>query len=136
MDTAIAPCAGPATLHIRLPSRAQAAHQARQAAASLMAEGDSACPCGIAEDIVLIVSELVTNAVLHADGPYALTVSLEQRRAGIAVSDGSADLSGHHGPAQRVGSGGRGLKIVRALGAELFVSRSGRGKHVIAVLTW
>ncbi|MFE9042577.1 hypothetical protein ACFYOG_16895 [Streptomyces sp. NPDC007818] len=45
---------------------------------------------------MLIVSELVGNAVLHADGPYALTLGLEPGRAGIAVGDGTADLSSSH----------------------------------------
>lgn len=98
--------------------------------------GDGGLPRGVAEDIVLIVSELVTNAVLHADGPYALTFSLQDGRAGIAVSDGSAELSGRRSATQRIGPGGRGLKIIRALGADLFVSTFARGKQVIAVLTW
>ncbi|WP_225805599.1 ATP-binding protein [Streptomyces sp. NK15101] len=136
MDTAIASCGCPATLHIRLPAAARAARQARQAAELLLAREAALCPPDVAEDLVLIVSELVTNAVLHADGPYALTVGLEPGRAGVAVGDGSADLSGLHGRGQRIEPGGRGLGIVRALGADLFVSPSRRGKQVIAVLTW
>ncbi|MFC9588969.1 ATP-binding protein [Streptomyces sp. NPDC056944] len=137
MDTAIASRGCPATLHIPLPSAALAARHARRTVALLLAqEAAGVCRPDVAEDLVLIVSELVTNAVLHADGPYALTVSLEQGRAGVAVSDGSTDLYGRHGGRQRTEPGGRGLEIVRALGAELFVSPSGRGKQVIAVLTW
>ncbi|ROQ35770.1 anti-sigma regulatory factor (Ser/Thr protein kinase) [Streptomyces sp. PanSC19] len=136
MDTAIASCGCPATLHIRLPSAARAARQARQTAALLLARETAVCPPAVAEDLVLIVSELVTNAVLHADGPYALTVGLEPGRVGVAVSDGSTDLSGRHGRGQRIDQGGRGLKIVRALGADLFVNPSDLGKQVIAVLTW
>ncbi|MFI9771652.1 ATP-binding protein [Streptomyces sp. NPDC052415] len=136
MDTAIAPRGCPATLHVPLPSGEQAAHQARQAAARLLAQEADACPDEVADDLVLIVSELVGNAVLHADAPYALTLSLERGRAGIAVSDGAADLSGSHRDALRKEPGGRGLKIVRALGADLFVSPGGRGKQVIAVLIW
>ncbi|GGT21170.1 hypothetical protein GCM10010222_73910 [Streptomyces tanashiensis] len=136
MDTAIASRGAPATLHIPLPPGAEAARQARQTTALLLAPGTADCPRHIAEDLVLIVSELVTNAMLHADGPYALTVALERGRAGIAVSDGSSAMSGHRGTAQRTEAGGRGLQIVRALGADLFVSRSGPGKQVIAVLTW
>ncbi|MFJ6940441.1 hypothetical protein [Streptomyces sp. NPDC101132] len=40
------------------------------------------------------------------------------------------------GGPRRTGPGGRGLDIVRALGADLLVSRSGCGKQVVAVLTW
>ncbi|MEU6934338.1 ATP-binding protein [Streptomyces sp. NPDC046374] len=114
-------------------------HQARQPAARLLAQEADACPREVAEDLVLVVSELVGNAVLHAAGPYALTLSLERGRAGTAVSDGTADLTGSHRDARRKepgGPGGRGLKIVRALGADLFVSPSIRGRQVIAVLTW
>ncbi|WP_236242378.1 ATP-binding protein [Streptomyces sp. CC228A] len=136
MDTAIAPCGCPATLHVPLLSGGQAARQARQATARLLSQEADACPREVADDLALIVSELVGNAVLHADGPYALTLSLERGRAGVAVSDGTADLSGSHRDAQRTEPGGRGLKIVRALGADLFVSPCGRGKQVIAVLTW
>ncbi|MFD6348251.1 ATP-binding protein [Streptomyces roseolus] len=136
MDTAIVPCGCPATLHLPLLPDERAARQARQAAARLLAQEADACPRDVAEDLVLIVSELVGNAVLHAAGPYALTLSLEQGQAGIAVSDGTSDLTGSHRGAQRKEPGGRGLKIVRALGAELFVSPFDRGKQVIAVLTW
>ncbi|MGP3690980.1 ATP-binding protein [Streptomyces sp. IBSNAI002] len=138
MDTALTSRACPATLHVQLPSSAQAARQARQGVVRILAlemEG-APCPRSVAEDILLVVSELVTNAVLHADGPYALTFSLEKGRAGIAVSDGSGDLSGHHDGTQRIGPGGRGLNIIRALGADLFVCPSDHGKQVIAVLTW
>ncbi len=68
----------------------------------------------------------------------ALRAHLEpgRGRAGVTVSDGTADLLGDHREAQRKEPGGRGLKIGRALGADLFVSPCGRGKQVMAVLTW
>ncbi|MEU4732850.1 ATP-binding protein [Streptomyces sp. NPDC023588] len=138
MDTAIVSCGCPATLHIPLPPGAQAARHARRTVAGLLALEAASCPSVVAEDLVLIVSELVTNAVLHAKGPYALTIGPEDGRAGVAVSDGSPDLAEHHGDGnrRRPETGGRGLKIVRELGADLFVSRSDIGKQVIAVLTW
>ncbi|MFJ3637445.1 ATP-binding protein [Streptomyces sp. NPDC090112] len=136
MDTAIAARACPATLHIPLPAGAQAPLRARRAVARTLALRGDCCPAAVAEDIVLIVSELVTNAVLHAPGPYALTLSLEAGRARVEVGDGSAGLSGHRPAEDRPAPGGRGLKIVRALGADLFTRPSGRGKQVVAVLTW
>ncbi|MGW0117985.1 ATP-binding protein [Streptomyces sp. NPDC003327] len=136
MDTAIAPRGCPATLHLPLLPDERAARQARDAAARLLAQEADVCPREVAEDLVLIVSELVGNAVLHAAGPYALTLSLERGRAGIAVSDGTTHLTGDHRDTRRQDPGGRGLKIVRALGADLFVSPSNHGKQVIAVLAW
>ncbi|MFB6902631.1 ATP-binding protein [Streptomyces hydrogenans] len=136
MDTATVPCGCPVTLRLPLLPDERAARQARQDAARFLEQEVDACPREVAEDLVLIVSELVGNAVLHAAGPYALTLSLERGQAGIAVSDGTAGLTGSNRDARRKEPGGRGLKIVRALGADLFVSRFGRGKQVIAVLTW
>ncbi|MEU9321420.1 hypothetical protein [Streptomyces sp. NPDC048295] len=54
------------------------------------------------------------------------------------ICDGTPGLSGRPGARgrRRIGPGGRGLEIVRALGADLFVSRTALGKQVIAVLTW
>ncbi|KKZ72592.1 hypothetical protein VO63_17550 [Streptomyces showdoensis] len=125
-------------MHLPLPPDAQAARHARRSVERILASEPALCPRAVAEDLVLIVSELVTNAVLHADGPFALTLSLEAGRAGIAVSDGSPGLSGRRSRvgARRIGSGGRGLNIVRALGADLFVSRWDCGKQVVAVVTW
>ncbi|MEY2226297.1 MULTISPECIES: ATP-binding protein [Streptomyces] len=136
MDTAIASTARPRTVHHPLPSGPQAAGEARRSAARTLALHPVRCPRETACDILLIASELATNAVRHALPPYALTISLDRGRAGICVSDGSLSLpqrgDGHGTDATR----GRGLQIVRALGADLFVSRSPRGKQVIAVITW
>ncbi|MER5811554.1 ATP-binding protein [Streptomyces sp. NPDC002033] len=136
MNATIAPGRCPVTVHLDLPPAAEAARLARQRVALMLATDAAGCPRGIAEDIVLIASELVTNAVRHADGPYALTLSVDHRRVGVAVSDASSELprrrAGHAG----AGPGGRGLQIIQGLGADLFVSPSGTGKQVIAVLTW
>ena len=94
MDTALASCGRPASVHIQLPPGAQAAGRARRTAARVLSLEPGLCPDPVAEDLVLIVSELVTNAVTHAKGPYALTVSVESGRVGVVVSDGSADLPG------------------------------------------
>ncbi|MFE0601466.1 hypothetical protein ACFW2T_11620 [Streptomyces sp. NPDC058892] len=59
-------------------------------------------------------------------------------KAGIALGDGSHDVSGRRSDAgkRRLGPGGHMLKIIRTLGADLFGSRAGSGKRVVAVLTW
>ncbi|MFI8101255.1 ATP-binding protein [Streptomyces sp. NPDC086023] len=100
MDTALACPGRPATVHMQLPSGPQAPRHARQAAARLLASRAEFCPRGVAEDVQLVVSELVTNAVLHANVP----------------------------------PGGRGLKIVQALAADLHVSSSASGKQIVAAL--
>ncbi|MGW0362769.1 ATP-binding protein [Streptomyces sp. NPDC002990] len=136
MDIAIARSTQPATVHCPLPSGPQVARAAREVAARTLASHAVHCPHSTAEDIVLIVSELAANAVQHARPPYALTLSFEQSRAGIALSDASPALPRQHGRSGSLATRGRGLEIIRALGADVFVSRSPHGKQVIAVITW
>ncbi|MFJ1567429.1 ATP-binding protein [Streptomyces erythrochromogenes] len=138
MDTALAtaPLTRPSTVHHPLPPGPQAAREARRMAGWLLAVHPAACPHDTTEDILVIVSELTANAVQHARPPYALTLSVEPGRAGIALSDASPALPRHHDGRGPLATRGRGLRIIRALGAELFVSRAPLGKQVIAVVTW
>ncbi|MFD4245991.1 ATP-binding protein [Streptomyces sp. NPDC058525] len=136
MDTATTHPTRPSTVHHVLPPGPQAARAARELAARMVATHDGHCPYGTADDILLIVSELASNAVRHGRPPYRLTLGMEAGRASIAVGDASPALPRHragHGP---LSCGGRGLEIIRALGAEIFVDPSPRGKQVIAVITW
>ncbi|MFE5677430.1 ATP-binding protein [Streptomyces erythrochromogenes] len=138
MDTALAtaPLTRPSTVHHPLPPGPQAAREARRMAGWLLAVHPAACPHDTTEDILVIVSELTANAVQHARPPYALTLSVEPGRVGIALSDASPALPRQHGGRGPLVTRGRGLEIIRALGAELFVSRAPLGKQVIAVVTW
>ncbi|THA87011.1 ATP-binding protein [Streptomyces sp. A0592] len=138
MDTALAtaPHTRPSTVHHPLPSGPQAAREARRITAWLLAVHPAACPHDTTEDILVIVSELTSNAIRHARPPYALTLSVEPGRAGIALSDASPALPRQHDARGPLATRGRGLEIIRALGAELFVSPAPLGKQVIAVVTW
>ncbi|AQT76072.1 MULTISPECIES: ATP-binding protein [Streptomyces] len=133
---ATAPLTRPSTVHHPLPAGPQAAREARRMAAWLLAAHPVACPHDTTEDILVIVSELTANAVRHARPPYALTLSVEPGRAGIALSDASRSLPRQHDGRSPLATRGRGLEIIRALGAELFVSPAPFGKQVIAVVTW
>ncbi|MEU6315967.1 ATP-binding protein [Streptomyces sp. NPDC047014] len=136
MNLTDAPAPHAVTTHRALPAGPWAVRDAREAAVRALADRGVRCPARTAEDIVLIVSELATNAVLHARPPYALTLRLEPGRAGIVLSDGSASPPRRTARPGPTATRGRGLGIVRALGADLFVSPSPHGKQVIAVLTW
>ncbi|MFG2292362.1 ATP-binding protein [Streptomyces sp. NPDC048603] len=136
MHTATAPSTRPATVHHFLAPGPQAAPEARRVAARTLAAHPADCPYGTAQDILVIVSELTANAVQHARPPYALTLRVEPGRAGIAVSDASHTLPRQPGGSDVLATRGRGLEIIRALGADLFVSPSPDGKQVIAVITW
>ncbi|MFB7583233.1 hypothetical protein ACFXHD_00875 [Streptomyces hydrogenans] len=75
MDTALTSCGRPATVHIQLPPDAQAAGRARRTAARVLSLEPGLCPDPVTEDLVLIVSELVTNAVTpSASGKQVIAV--------------------------------------------------------------
>lgn len=68
-----------------------------------------------AEDVLLVVSELVTNACLHAEGPEELRIACGPAALRIEVTD-----SGPGSPEPRVGRapgrpGGHGIFIVQRL---------------------
>ncbi|MFD8478802.1 ATP-binding protein [Kitasatospora sp. NPDC059673] len=86
------------------------------------------------DDLVVIVSELVTNAVLHASVPRRdVLVRLRQieDRCRVEVVDGRPDLL----PTtvlQPSKESGRGLLLVRKLSADMGVKRAGGDKIVWA----
>lgn len=84
--------------------------------------------------ILLVVSELVTNAHQHSDGPYVLELEGTDDALTVAVTDSSGTLpvSFPRDP-ERVGR--HGLEIVRALARDIGVQRVPVGKCVRAVMS-
>jgi len=84
---------------------------------------------GVVDDAVLLVSELVTNAVIHARTPVDLVV----RRVGSALRIEVFD-DGHGVPEPRYAdlddSAGRGLGLVQALATRWGVDDKAGGKTV------
>jgi len=80
-------------------------------------------------DVPLLASELVTNAVRHANGDVALTLQLDDRRMRVAVRDNSDALPvmGDLGAAR---DGGWGLHIVDRLASSWGLEADGDGKTV------
>jgi anti-sigma regulatory factor (Ser/Thr protein kinase) len=77
----------------------------------------------------LLVSELVTNVVLHAGTDALVELSLDEELLRIEVSDGS-----RRSPVQRTGHhssvGGRGIPIVEVVGDNWGVNERADGKTV------
>lgn len=139
-----------------LPGETRAASAGRRfAEAQCQAWGLQA----LSEDVVLTVSELVTNAVVHARSSATMTISLSGEYLEVAVGDDSArapivrparrDLDADidlviarsiedpdpRGPVWHVGeagsiAAGRGMLIVDAIADEWGVSRLATGKEV------
>jgi len=81
------------------------------------------------EAAVLLTSELVTNAIVHARTQVAVTVQLDDASLRVVVVDESAEPPNRREGADHLG-GGRGLRLVEALAASWGVSPEGHGKAV------
>lgn len=105
--------------------------EARRAVAAL---SDELALEELADDVTLVVSEMVTNAFRHATPPVALEIHSDDDRVLVSVDDGSPDQ-----PAPRVADdgseGGRGLLLVDLLSDEHGVRPDPPGKTVWAALS-
>jgi anti-sigma regulatory factor (Ser/Thr protein kinase) len=87
------------------------------------------------EDLLLVVSELVTNAVLHGAEPIVVTVVPAPERVRVEVTDGATDSSPHNRRPRPDAESGRGLSVVTRLAAAWgWRASPGRGKTVWAEL--
>ncbi|MFE0103208.1 ATP-binding protein [Streptomyces sp. NPDC059009] len=89
-----------------------------------------------AEDVLLVVSELVTNACLHAEGPDELWLSCDKKVLRIEVSDRGAGQPAPRTPHRAGRPGGHGMFIVQRLCLDWGVVRTpgAGGKTVWAEL--
>ncbi|MEV2251224.1 ATP-binding protein [Streptomyces sp. NPDC050147] len=111
------------------------ARQALQAWGWLPAAG--ADQRAAAEDVLLVVSELVTNACLHAEGPDELWLSSDSKVLRIEVSDRGAGQPTPRTPHRAGRPGGHGMFIVQRLCLDWGVVRTPgvSGKTVWAELS-
>ncbi|MEH1056445.1 ATP-binding protein [Micromonospora sp. CPCC 206171] len=84
------------------------------------------------EQVALIVSELVTNAVRHGGGCLSLAAEAHDGRVLLSVADGSSVVPRERIPDE---SGGRGLAVIEALSARWGVRHHQGGKQVWVELT-
>ncbi len=68
-----------------------------------------------AEDVLLVVSELVTNACLHAEGPEELSITCEKKVIRLEVSDRGTGQPAPRTPHRAGRPGGHGMFIVQRL---------------------
>jgi signal transduction histidine kinase len=93
--------------------------------------GDGAVPAAARDDILLLLSELVTNAILHAHTPIELGVRVDGGRALVCVADrmpGSEPLTPRVHSGDR--PGGRGLALVADLSDDWGTTTFTGGKTV------
>ena len=91
------------------------------------------CAKSVQEDLLLVVSELVTNAVVHGAEPIVVTLMRAPERVRVEVTDGLSDASPHNSRAAPDAETGRGLSVVtRVACAWGWRASPGRGKTVWA----
>jgi anti-sigma regulatory factor (Ser/Thr protein kinase) len=112
-----------------LPGGAESIGAAREYTRRFLLEADPPVSAAMTQDVLLAVSELVTNAVRHAPGACSIAMSLEGSRIRISVTDTSRDLPSPRA-AQFDGSGGFGLNLLRLLAGEVETVRHANGKTV------
>ncbi|NWF25400.1 ATP-binding protein [Streptomyces sp. PKU-EA00015] len=81
-------------------------------------------------DVLLLVSEIVTNAYRHGGFPYELELDRGPGRIWVQVSDTSAVRPRPHGPHRAARSSGHGLYLLERLSADWGWARHGTGKTV------
>jgi anti-sigma regulatory factor (Ser/Thr protein kinase) len=93
-------------------------------------------PAEQADDAILVVSELVTNATRHGGGRCRLRLGVDHGRVTVEVHDPSPEHpSARVMPVDPLAEGGRGIAMVRGLSRRFSVlTGPGTGKTVQAVL--
>lgn len=117
---------------IRLDAEPRSVGQARRFCATTL-EGWGADPDLVAT-CVLLVSELATNAVLHAGTPFRVSIE-RTRRLRIAVDDEDPRMP-HIRDYSADSMSGRGLHLVEALARSSGARRVGGGKTVWFEIDW
>ncbi|MFG2292399.1 ATP-binding protein [Streptomyces sp. NPDC048603] len=96
------------------------------------AEGLDEQRWAVAEDVLLLVSEVVTNACLHGGGPSELVLHCAPDRLRIEVTDGNPEPPRPHRRGDPALPGGHGLVVLETLTRSWGSLPAGFGKTVWA----
>ena len=116
----------PGSFERRLPPQPASVGEARRMIRELLARSDRD---DLVETAVLLISEVVTNALLHAGTPIDVAARLDDDGLRVEVGDGSLHLPVRRRYATTAGTG-RGLLMLEQLVDDWGVSRHQRGKTV------
>lgn len=114
---------------MQLPAEDESVPRARQFVCRLLIDQGS---LGLVEDVRLVVSELATNAIRHANTPFTVALERVDQSVRLTVSDGSP-VAPVQLATDLLNTGGRGLSLVDLLSGDWGVIRRGaEGKSVWA----
>ena len=121
---------------VHIPFSASAARTARHHLSSFLHEHNLAQP--VVDDALVVISELVANAVRHAtpqpDGSLGVSWALADGSLVVTVADGGSGRAPHVASATTEAEGGRGLAIVSLLTRRWWVEQQADGLRVSALL--
>ncbi len=112
----------------RLPADRTSPAEARRVVGRTVAEW---CDDEVVESVVLCLSELVTNAVVHAGSGPTVSVEVRPTTVHVEVRDGSADLPSVDFEAQDDATSGRGLMIVGSVADRWGIRRHSAGGKTV-----
>ncbi|MFF4392255.1 ATP-binding protein [Streptomyces sp. NPDC001552] len=91
---------------------------------------------GSMDDVLLVVAELVANAIRHTDGPSSLHLELLDDAVDVCVSDPSPRHPEPRTP-RTDGTGGWGWFMIQSLATHIHIRPAvGGGKIICAELPW
>ncbi|MGW7577010.1 ATP-binding protein [Streptomyces sp. NPDC054765] len=137
MSTAEAPHTVTASpvLELQLDCRSEAVGPARHLAATFLEQLDPSVERDAREAVILVVSELVTNAVRHAGGKTcALRLRAGPESVVVTVGDSSPVLPRPRTPDVSGEGGGFGWSMVCRIATVVEIKREPAGKSVTAVI--
>ncbi|MFF7178527.1 ATP-binding protein [Streptomyces sp. NPDC008121] len=82
------------------------------------------------DDVLLLVSEVVTNACLHADGPEEIVLRQSGENLRVEVADGNPEPPARRRPRAASLPGGHGLMVLDRLAGDWGSERREGGKVV------
>jgi anti-sigma regulatory factor (Ser/Thr protein kinase) len=85
----------------------------------------------LVDDVLLVVSELVTNALRHGSGQITLTLEVDGELVVVTVGDEGPGRPRVLDPVERGAEGGRGLALVAAVGQDWGVRPTADGGKVV-----
>lgn len=108
--------------------------EAREAARGFLSALRPAVDPDAADTVVLVVSELVTNALRHGGGSYTLHLAAHLAAIEVAVEDPSPRLPRMRVPDVHDGTGGFGWHMVNDLSHAVVVTPTREGGKTIRAL--
>lgn len=112
---------------VALPCEARSVGEARRFVTSTLAASGS--PSDVVDAAELLVSELVTNAVLHARTPFDVAVAVSDDVARVGVTDRSTRVVARRRHTLESGTG-RGLLLVEQVASSWGIDARTTGKTV------